>query len=127
MNRRLQELLTLALALTLAIPIVVEMFDINPNPTWWLAVPLAAFLVVTGIGIWARFSGAISSVKPGFLHEKLFGLSERRFMMDMIYYADSDLQETNKVIAWKGCIARAMLILLAAMVLSVTVILLLSP
>ena len=29
--------------------------------------------------------------------------------MDMIYYADSDLQETNKVIAWKGCIARAML------------------
>ncbi len=46
--------------------------------------------------------------------------------MDMIYYADSDLQETNKVIAWKGCIARAILILLVAMVLSAAVMLLLS-
>ena len=124
MNGRIQGLIVLAIALVLAIPIVVEMFNVTPSRC--LGIPMTISLGIIGIGIWARFGGIISFVDPKSLDEKLPGLSEQALRVSMIAKADSDRRKTDEAIEKKFHLAIIMSILLAAMVLSTYLSLLLS-
>ena len=78
MEARLSTLVSLAVTVTLAIPVALKTLGMTLGPRWLSAV-VVTFVVTMIIGTWGRLGGALKVIDPRVLYEDCLHLSEWQF------------------------------------------------
>lgn len=113
MNNKIQGLLTLATAITAAMPILAKaMFDnVDFHSAWFYGV-IATYILLVIIGTYGLAMGWVRLVHPSILYEKWLSDSPFEFMKDTIYFGGQDFKDNKKIIDTKSQLRNIMNILL---------------
>lgn len=113
-DARLQGVLTFAVTITLAGPVVGKL--LVPNITGdsiWLAVALVTFGLAIVLGSAARVLGSVRLMSPTTLFNEWLEESEREFDENAVYWAGQHLDRNVKIIGRKALSATVVTVLVA--------------
>lgn len=85
-DARLHGLMSLAVALTLAIPATFKIRGLALNAIWIYLI-LATFVMLVGVGSYARLMGSLKVIEPSVLYDKFLHFSDWEFKKNLIYWA----------------------------------------
>ena len=119
-NSKIQGLLTLATAITAAMPILAKaMFDNVDFQSVWFYGTIATYILLVVIGTFGLSMGRVRLVHPKRLYEKCLSDSTWEFMKNTIYFGGQDFEDNKKIIEVKSCLRNIMNILLLGELLMV--------
>ena len=119
-NSKIQGLLTLATAVTAAMPILAKALfnNVDFQSVWFYGVIVTYILLVT-IGIYGLSMGRIKLVHPKNLYEKWLSDSAWEFKKNIIYFGGQDFEDNKKIIEAKSRLRNIMNILLLGELLTI--------
>ena len=123
-ERRIETLLTLIAAVTLAIPMATMAMVESTNVSLftWGVIPgilaLACVVVAVSIGLIGRQAGAVTLVDPGFLYKLRLSESCWTFRKNAIYDAGRHFAKNRELVSKKSSIANVMSALLIAEIIA---------
>lgn len=102
-NSRIQNLLTWAIGITVAIPLFNKVVnDTGTFKSVWFILALLAFLAVVIIGVVGQRMGSVKLIDPKILYEKHLHYPEWEFKKNLIYWAGENFNSNNKAIEVKS-------------------------
>jgi len=112
-NSKMQELLTLATAITACMPILAKsMFDYVDFHSGLFYGVIGTYILIILIGISGLSMGAIRLIHPKHLYDKWLSDSSWEFKKNIIYYAGQDFEDNKKIIDRKSHLRNIMNIFL---------------
>ncbi len=122
MNSKIQGLLTLATAVTAAMPILAKaMFDSVDFQSVWFYGAIATYFLLVIIGICGLRMGGVKLVHPKKLYEKRLSESIWEFKKNTIYFSGQDFEQNKKIIDVKNSLRDIMNVLLLVEIIMVVV------
>ena len=88
-NGLFHSLLSLAMTLTLATPVLAKALDLSLETHWVIAV-LTMFLLTSALCLWGRLTGSLRMLSPDDLYNKHLAHTESEFKKTVIYWAGQD-------------------------------------
>ena len=118
-NNKIQGLLTLATAITFAMPIFTKaIFDAVDFKSVWFYGAIVAYILLVSIGIFGIRMGKVKLVHPQKLYEQWLTDSTWEFRKDTIYFAGLDFEDNKKIIDKKSLLRDIMNIVLLGEILT---------
>ena len=103
-DARIQNLLSLGVTLTLAIPFGGSALGYGFRSIWFV-LAMTTFAAGLALGIYGRLVGVLKIVDPEQLYNKMLGLSMWEFKKDFIFWAGKNYQSNRALIDQKARIA----------------------
>ncbi|MFC2035106.1 hypothetical protein ACFLUJ_03170 [Chloroflexota bacterium] len=122
MNSKIQGLLTLATAVTAAMPILIKaMFDNVDFQSVWFIIAIATYFLLVIIGIYGLRMGGVKLVNPKKLYERRLSESIWEFKKNTVYFSGQDFEQNKRTIDVKHHLRDIMNVLLLAELIVVVV------
>jgi len=103
MNSKIQGLLTLATAITAAMPILTKaMFDNVDFKSVWFLGAIAIYVLLTIIGIGGLRKGEVKLIHPKHLYDKWLSDTQWEFRKNVVYFAGQHLEHNKKIVDAKS-------------------------
>ena len=94
-NSLFHSLLSVAITLTLTIPVLSKALNLSLE-AYWVIAALVVFVLAAVFCLWGRLSGTLLMINPQELYEKYLGWSHWKFKKNIIYWAgENGCQNVN--------------------------------